>query len=172
MTKKLILGGARSGKSQYAEAQAIDIAKSKSKELIYIATATADDKEMRLRIKQHAERRGEGWELVEEPLDLAEAIKCFNDESYCILIDCLTLWLSNNLFKDSLPKNKETFLDAFKDSKATILLVSNEVGSGIVPMGELSRQFVDESGCLHQELATICDEVALVVAGLPLLLKQ
>jgi len=172
MKKKLILGGARSGKSSYAEKQAIDIAKSESKELLYIATATNNDGEMRIRIKQHAQRRTEDWRLIEEPINLAIPIDKFNSDNYCILIDCLTLWLSNNLLSDSFPANKELFLNAFKRSQATILLVSNEVGSGVVPMGELSRQFVDESGWLHQELASICDEVALVVAGLPLLFKQ
>ncbi len=172
MTKKLILGGARSGKSSYAEKQAIDIAKSDNKELLYIATATVNDEEMRVRIKQHSSRRDQSWTLIEEPMNLAEPIDRFNSANYCILIDCLTLWLSNNLLSNSLRLNQEIFLDSFKKSQATILLVSNEVGSGIVPMGELSRQFVDESGWLHQELASICDEVSLVVAGLPLFLKQ
>lgn len=172
MKKKLILGGARSGKSSYAEKQAIDIAKSENKELIYIATATDNDDEMCMRIKQHAQRRTEDWKLIEEPFNLAAPIDKFTSRNHCILIDCLTLWLSNNLLSNNFPANKKLFLNAFKRSQATILLVSNEVGSGVVPMGELSRQFVDESGWLHQELASMCDEVALVVAGLPLFLKQ
>ena len=172
MSKKLILGGARSGKSRYAESQALDIAKAHNKQLIYIATAQAGDDEMQLRIQRHRDERSQQWQVIEEPFCLAGVLSNYNDPSYCILIDCLTLWITNNLLSNSLASNKKNFLEAIKCSQATILMVSNEVGSGIVPMGALSREFVDESGWLHQELSPICDEVALIVAGLPLFLKK
>jgi adenosylcobinamide kinase/adenosylcobinamide-phosphate guanylyltransferase len=172
VSKKLILGGARSGKSKYAEAQALDIAKAYRKKLIYVATATPGDDEMRSRIHRHKGERSEQWQVIEEPICLAGVLSDFNDPSYCILIDCLTLWMTNNLINKSLPVNKVSFLESIKCSQATILMVSNEVGSGIVPLGALSREFVDESGWLHQELSLICDEVVLIVAGLPLVLKK
>lgn len=168
----LILGGARSGKSTHAEALALAArARSeKPKKLTYIATATAGDDEMSERIKRHKLRRSEQWLTIEEPLDLASAISKLDDSSI-VLIDCLTLWLSNCLHANCWDKQKTMLLNALAQSKADIIMVSNEVGSGIVPMGELSRQFVDESGWLHQELAQLCENVSLIIAGLPLSLK-
>ena len=170
--KHLILGGARSGKSCYAEQQAEALAKQNNQQLIYVATATAGDTEMSERIQQHQNRRSKCWHLVEESLQLADIIHQYNDEKYCILIDCLTLWISNGLVMEQWSSFKQAFLTSLSDSKATMLIVSNEVGSGIVPMGQLSRQFVDESGWLHQSLAASCDSVVLIVAGLPLKLKD
>lgn len=174
--KHLILGGARSGKSRYAEQQAQQHAEKNHQQLWYVATATRGDDEMVLRIQEHQMRRGEQWQLIEEPVDLVSQLNRLDSEDHCVLIDCLTLWLSNILLSEeanvSWKKIKPLFLQAFTSSKASIFMVSNEVGSGIVPMGELSRQFVDESGWLHQDLATACDQVSLVTAGLPLALKQ
>lgn len=165
--KILITGGARSGKSQYAETRIKELGKS----LIYIATATANDEEMKARIQHHQERRGHEWQIIEEPIALASVLSEFNNQKYAILIDCMTLWLSNCLHNRCFQKQKERFLKALKKTKADVVVVSNEVGSGIVPLGELTREFVDHSGWLNQELAALCDSATLVVAGLPLQLK-
>jgi adenosylcobinamide kinase/adenosylcobinamide-phosphate guanylyltransferase len=171
MSEHLILGGARSGKSRYAEQEAMKIAEQNDQQLVYIATATAGDNEMAERINHHQARRGSDWLLVEAPLSLSDAIGQYSSDKYCILVDCLTLWLSNCLLENLWIQERKQFLNTLGLSSASILMVSNEVGSGVVPMGELSRKFVDESGWLHQELATICEKVTLVTAGLPLQLK-
>ena len=171
MNKHLILGGARSGKSYYAEQQALTCAKNNKQQCWYIATATIGDHEMQRRVEQHQHNRDSQWRLVEEPLDLAQVIQQHASKKDCLLIDCLTLWLTNALTQQQWMQRKKDFLEALVGSQASIFMVSNEVGSGIVPLGELSRQFVDESGWLHQELATLCDDVTLVVAGLPVNLK-
>lgn len=170
--KELILGGARSGKSTYAERSASIFSKKNQKKLIYVATATAGDNEMSSRILAHRARRDEQWKLVEEPLDLAGVINRYSSDEYCILIDCLTLWLNNALFQGDWPALRDDFFDAFANSNATLYFVSNEIGLGVVPMGELSRQFVDEAGYLHQDLAAQCDSVMLIVAGLPVVVKS
>lgn len=187
--KALILGGARSGKSQYAEQQALSQAQlSQDKTCVYLATGTAGDKEMAARIDHHQRRRGSQWLLVEEPINLAQALHNIDSEDNIIVIDCLTLWLSNCLLAseqnnnhDSSEKSinthvitqqKEAFLDILPSLRSDVFIVSNEVGSGVVPLGKLSRDFVDHSGWLHQALAKLCDTVTLVVAGLPLVLKN
>ena len=171
--KELILGGARSGKSQYAEQQVLALAK----QPIYLATGTAGDSEMAERIAHHQQRRGQHWQLVEEPTALASALKKWDAKDRVILIDCLTLWISNCLIQPQQPEQcleneKQALLDILPQLRADIFIVSNEVGSGVVPLGQLSRQFVDHSGWLHQALAKMCDRVTLVVAGLPLALKK
>lgn len=185
--KHLIIGGARSGKSRLAEQYAAQ----SQQTVIYIATAKADDNEMQARIKRHkAERehaylQGEHidkWQVIEEPLALAETITQYSCKDNCLLIDCLTLWLSNHLCLDKafapeqsmaeyLESLQSALVLAVKNAPGKIILVSNEVGHGIVPMGELSRQFVDYSGWLHQALAQVCDHVDFVIAGLPLTMK-
>lgn len=171
MSSHLILGGARSGKSQFAEQQALAQAKKNSFSLHYVATATTQkDSEMHSRIMSHQQRRGSQWSLIEEPLDLASVIHNAK-ANHCVLIDCLTLWLTNALIDNCWDKVKSEFLAVVETSPAHLLFVSNEVGSGIVPMGELSRQFVDEAGSLHQALAQRCEKVSVVIAGLPLALK-
>ncbi len=174
--KQLILGGARSGKSAYAESQALSLLEQKPEcevlSLISVATATSGDSETEARIEHHRQQRNDRWQLVEEPLDLSSVILQYNSSTDCLLIDCMTLWLTNALLNDCWSEVKNNFLSALQKSQASIFIVSNEVGSGVVPLGELSRQFVDESGWLHQELARYCDQVTLVVAGLPLALKQ
>ena len=169
----LILGGARSGKSSYAE----NLAKQWGDKVIYVATATADDKEMETRICHHKKSRPPEWRLIEEPFLLSSIVNQHKDEKNVLLIDCLTLWLSNWLCKkvDSQQSNWEdesnNFLDSLNESTNTIFIVSNEVGSGIIPMGELTREFSDKAGWLNQKVASIADKVTLVVAGLPLELK-
>ena len=168
---QLILGGARSGKSALAEQRAQALA---GQQLIYIATGSAGDEEMQQRIALHRAQREQGdmsWLTIEEPLALADALQEHNNAGSVILVDCLTLWLSNCLHHDCWQQQREALLSSLSALKADVLLVSNEVGSGIVPLGELSRRFADESGWLHQALARQCEQVTLVVAGLPLELK-
>jgi adenosylcobinamide kinase/adenosylcobinamide-phosphate guanylyltransferase len=171
--KHLVLGGARSGKSTYAEKLALELIRqnTSNSQLIYIATATAADGEMSKRISQHQARRDDRWLTIEEPVELADTLlQCPGNAT--VLIDCLTLWLSNCLHQDCWDSQKTKLLDAVAQITAKVIIVSNEVGSGIVPMGELSRTFVDESGWLHQRLAEQCSDVSLIVAGLPLALKR
>jgi len=137
-----------------------------------VATATAGDAEMQVRIQNHQKQRASCWRLIEEPLALAEVLTTFNQPQHYLLIDCLTLWLSNALHQGHWSVIKKQFVQALELTRANVYMVGNEVGQGVVPMGELSRQFVDENGWLHQELASICDNVTLVVAGLPLHLKE
>ena len=168
---ELALGGARSGKSCYAEQRAL----ASGLECIYIATAHAGDGEMAERIRQHQEQRSGFSKTIEEPLQLAAVIAEQMSASRCLLIDCLTLWLTNLLLLDNearFAQEKSALFDVLKNYRGHIVFVSNEVGQGIVPLDPLSRRFVDESGRLHQQLATICNRVAFVVAGLPQILKD
>jgi len=165
----LILGGARSGKSALAERLAND----SGHDVVYIATAQARDGEMAARIAHHRARRPSSWSLVEEPLALAAALREHARDGRLLLVDCLTLWLSN-LLGDAAPRfdiERAALFDALSDLPGDIVFVSNEVGLGITPMGELTRRFVDEAGRLHQALAQRCDRAIFVAAGLPLLLK-
>ena len=167
---ELILGGARSGKSSYAEQLASD----SGLEVVYIATATVWDEEMQHRIDHHKKQRPDHWPVVEEPCELAEVLQREARENRCLLVDCLTLWVTNLLChedKTLWPQKRAELLDSLPNLPGRILVVSNEVGMGIVPMGELSRQFVDESGRLHQAIAQIADRVTFVAAGLPLVMK-
>ena len=164
---ELVLGGARSGKSRYAERQAVN----SGLECIYLATAQALDAEMGARILLHQQQR-EGWVTVEEPLNLAQTLRNMAQPQRCIMVDCLTLWLSNCLHQEMWAVAKAEFLACLPTLPGSIILVSNEVGSGIVPLGELTRQFVDESGWLHQAVAGYADKVTWVVAGLPQVLKD
>jgi len=167
---ELILGGARSGKSRHAEQLVIDSGKKK----YYIATAQAHDEEMRSRIEIHQERRSKDWIVIEQPFTLADTLSEHDHEDHCILIDCLTLWLSNLLHssdKNQWQQEKIKLLNKLTDLRGHILFVSNEVGCGITPMGEITRQYVDELGWLHQDIANTCDRVTLVTAGIPSVLK-
>jgi adenosylcobinamide kinase / adenosylcobinamide-phosphate guanylyltransferase len=171
---ELILGGARSGKSRLAESRALSLFHSDNRKLIYIATATAHDEEMSERIMQHQKTRSEHWQVIEEPVQLADVMASWNDTDNLLLVECLTLWLSNLICeKDSslLAFEKKKFLKQIQGMNCDVILVSNETGLGVVPMGELSRRYVDEAGWLHQELAQISDRVTLVVAGLEQTLK-
>jgi adenosylcobinamide kinase/adenosylcobinamide-phosphate guanylyltransferase len=166
----LILGGARSGKSALAERLAVD----SGLDVLYIATAQALDGEMSERIAHHRARRPESWGSVEEPLALANVLHERARADRFLLVDCLTLWLSNLIGIDEgvhLTSQRDTFLDIVSRLPGEIVFVSNEVGLGITPLGELTRRFVDEAGRLHQALAQRCDRVVFVAAGLPLTLK-
>lgn len=170
----VILGGARSGKSRLAERMASQAAQALNTSVSYIATAEVGDEEMRQRIEQHRLSRPEHWSTVEEPLYLAKALKREDETAGVILVDCLTLWLSNLLVKEDgalWQDQRQALLDTLAQLQADVIMVSNETGMGIVPMGELSRRFVDEAGWLHQALAQQCDNVILTVAGLPHVLK-
>ena len=168
--RTLILGGARSGKSWLAER----LARDSGREVVYIATAQAHDAEMAARISHHRDRRPAHWRSVEEPLALADTLRTYAHPDRCVLVDCLTLWLSN-LLGDSddrrLGREYDALLDVLPALPGELLFVSNEVGWGVVPMGELTRRFVDEAGRLHQAMAARCERVLFVTAGLPLPLK-
>ncbi|MCK5870086.1 bifunctional adenosylcobinamide kinase/adenosylcobinamide-phosphate guanylyltransferase [Methylococcaceae bacterium CS1] len=171
----LILGGARSGKSQYAE----QLAEASKKQVIYIATGTAGDEEMQERIHKHQTERPRYWQTIEEPILLADVLSQYAGTQNFLLVDCLTLWLNNILFdapgnyqEDIFLQQKQSLLEILPNLHTDISLVSNEVGSGVVPMDKMSRRFVDEAGRLHQQLAKICSHVTLVTAGLPLALKH
>lgn len=168
--RSLILGGARSGKSALAERLAID----SKREVVYIATAQAGDAEMASRIAHHRARRPQQWLCVEEPIQLADALREHARGHRYILVDCLTLWLSNLLGdadEHAFERERIRLLDALPELPGDLLMVSNEVGLGIVPLGELTRRFVDEAGRLHQAIATVSERVVFVAAGLPLALK-
>ncbi len=170
---ELILGGARSGKSRLAEQRVLDSGMKK----VCIVTATAEDQEMAARIEQHRQRReksagGEAWHLIEEPIHLSSALQTAQESDACILVDCLTLWVSNCLFKQRWTSERDAFLTVLPDLRGRIIFVSNEVGSGIVPLGEVTRQFVDAAGELHQDLAERCRRVTLTVAGMSIELKS
>ena len=168
---ELVLGGARSGKSAYAE----NIAKSSGLKLYYIATATIQDDEMHARITHHQTQRSANWETIEEPIKVAEVLLEIDNHQHCILVDCLTLWLTNNLLHDDKhcwEVEKHALIDSLTNLKAKVILVSNEVGQGIVPLGEINRKFVDEAGWLHQSIASFADKVTFVTAGLPMTLKD
>ena len=177
--KSLVLGGARSGKSLAAENRALDLVQSylgqnTKAPLVYIATGWVGDDEMAQRVALHHTRRKERWALIEEQTALADVVlNCIKaTPNAVILVDCLTSWISNCLHHNCWSDQRERFLALLDKHAISIVMVGNEVGSGIVPLGELSRTFVDESGRLNQELATLCDEVTLVVAGLSLPLKS
>lgn len=167
----LVTGGARSGKSGYAEALA-----SQADAVTYVATATAGDDEMAERIRRHQQERPDHWRLVEEPFDLSGVVSKASNQT--LVIDCLTLYLSNWLCNPEREVNFESEKSSLISALQThspdthIVIVTNEVGSGIVPMGGLSRRFRDEAGWLNQAVARIADDVTLVASGCPLPLKR
>ena len=165
----LVLGGARSGKSRYAE----ELIEAQGKGL-YLATAEPTDEEMRSRISKHRLRRGEAWETIEEPYNIVEVIAKETRPHRPILVDCLTLWLSHVLFHEK-DAEKEIFrLKTLLKSGALrgpIVFVSNEIGLGVIPVNKVSRVFVDAQGELNQLVANLATRVVLVTAGLPQILK-
>ncbi|WP_303905478.1 bifunctional adenosylcobinamide kinase/adenosylcobinamide-phosphate guanylyltransferase [Thiohalomonas denitrificans] len=165
----LILGGARSGKSRYAE----QLAGESGLDVIYVATASMGDQEMAERITRHRADRPAGWRTIEEPLALAATLQRHAASDRCVLVDCLTLWLSNLLQAGdaTLDQERERLREALPHLPGRVLLVSNEVGLGIVPDNPLARRFRDEAGRLNQALATTCERVTFVAAGLPMQLK-
>lgn len=174
MSSTLILGGARSGKSTHAER----LARNSGLEVRYIATALPHDAEFQARIRHHQARRPASWTLVEAPHFLADALQQNAAPARCLIVDCLTLWLAQWLCPDCQPPassswslQREHLLSTLPALPGHIIMVSNEVGMGIVPLGEINRQFQDEQGRLNQAIARLADEVILVAAGLPLKLK-
>ena len=167
---QLILGGARSGKSRLAEKLATD----SRLPVTYIATSQPLDGEMSERVARHRQQRPAEWSLVEEPLALARVLRENAAPGRCLLVDCLTLWLTNLLMLDDvrqLKVERDALLECLASLPGEIIFVSNETGMGVVPLGELTRRYVDEAGWLHQALAERCQRVILTVAGLPLTLK-
>ncbi|NLR71360.1 bifunctional adenosylcobinamide kinase/adenosylcobinamide-phosphate guanylyltransferase [Novosphingobium sp. ERN07] len=169
MTSLLVLGGARSGKSRYAQSRI----EAHEGRLAYIATAEAGDAEMANRIARHQQDRGPRWHTIEAPITLPCAIDEAPATADAILVDCLTLWLSNLMLGDhDLTNASNALLRSIRKCRIPIALIANEVGLSIVPENALARRFRDEAGRLNQKLASAADEVVFVAAGLPLQLKQ
>ena len=181
--KELIIGGARSGKSALAQQRARQSALA----VVYLATARAEDPEMVRRVAHHRQQRPAHWTSIEEPLRLASALRRHAGDGTCILVDCLTLWLSNLFFAGRAAAQAEAgepidcpllgaetaaLLECMPGLPGRLVVVSNEVGSGIVPINPVARAFADEQGRLNQKVAAACDRVTLTVAGLPLELKS
>ncbi|MBF0284623.1 MAG: bifunctional adenosylcobinamide kinase/adenosylcobinamide-phosphate guanylyltransferase [Magnetococcales bacterium] len=169
---ELVLGGARSGKSRHAA----DLAAASGLPVSYIATARAGDDEMAERIARHRAERPPAWRVVEEPLALAEALRREAEEGRFVVVDCLTLWLLNGLEagEERFSRERAALLETaawLEAADRPAALVGNEVGWGVVPLGALSRRFVDENGWMHQDLGRLCRRVTLLAAGLPLVLK-
>jgi adenosylcobinamide kinase / adenosylcobinamide-phosphate guanylyltransferase len=163
----LVLGGARSGKSRYAESLLAD----RVRRRVYLATAEAGDEEMRLRIRHHRARRGEDWRTIESPIDIAASIASAGGDA--VLVDCLTLWLSNLMAAErDIDAATDELCRVLAQAQAPVVLVSNETGLGIVPDNALARQFRDRAGQLNQAVAAMADRVFFIAAGLPLTLKD
>lgn len=174
MAISLILGGARSGKSAYAER----LASESRLPVTYVATAQVYDTEFGDRVAHHKQRRPAHWKTVESPHHLAATLRAEARPDTCLVVDCLTLWLAQCICPECVPPEgvdwtaeREHLLDTLNTLPGTILLVSNEVGMGIVPLGEINRQFQDEQGRLNQAVAKLAHEVVFMAAGLPLKLK-
>lgn len=170
MSKKIfITGGARSGKSSFALKEASGI----SGEKAYIATAEALDEEMRERIEQHKNQRGKDWDTYEEPLRISDVIKKIESRYDVIVVDCLTMWISNIMNAGlSIEIEIENFISSLATHNSSVYIVSNEVGMGIVPENEVARRFRDVAGTLNQKVAKVADEVYFVIAGIPLRIKE
>jgi adenosylcobinamide kinase/adenosylcobinamide-phosphate guanylyltransferase len=168
MTVTLILGGARSGKSRRAQ----HLTEQNAPSRLYLATAEALDAEMADRIARHQAERGEGWRTVEAPLDLVAALGGQDGKDEAILVDCLTLWLSNLMHRGlDIAIEAERLCHCLEQQDRDVVLVSNEVGMGLVPETPLGREFRDAQGRLNQQVAGVCDVVEFVAAGLPIRLK-
>jgi adenosylcobinamide kinase / adenosylcobinamide-phosphate guanylyltransferase len=167
----LITGGCRSGKSRFA----LDYADRHFSKKIYLATAEVLDEEMALRVDNHRKARGPEWQTVEEPLRVVEKIMEYGDQVEAILFDCLTLWLSNLLLKweddSKIMDEVERLTKTLKQIQTTLILVTNEVGMGVVPTHPLGRRFRDLSGMVNQRMAEAADTVVFMVSGIPLFLK-
>ena len=168
----LVMGGARSGKSRFAQ-HLVESAATKAPSGLYLATAEARDSEMAERIRLHRAARDGRWETVEEPLELAPALERHAGPDRPILVDCLTLWLSNVIERGREPTAEITRLVGSLDRlRGPVVLVANEVGLGLVPDNPVARAFRDHAGRLHQEIAARAERVVLVAAGLPIILKD
>jgi len=167
----LVTGGARSGKSSYAERRASELGRRR----LYLATAEAKDEEMTLRIAEHQKRRGSQWLTIEEPIELVDVLLARRNQIDCAVVDCLTLWLSNLLFRSDenyVTAKVETLVEILPRLDFHVVLVTNEVGWGIVPDNPLARQFRDLAGRVNQRIAAIATEVILMVAGIPMVVKK
>jgi adenosylcobinamide kinase/adenosylcobinamide-phosphate guanylyltransferase len=168
MTSLFVLGGARSGKSRYAQARAEAL----RLKPVYLATAEASDDEMRDRIARHRTDRGPSWQTIDAPVDLPGAIAAWSAADRVLLVDCLTLWTSNLILGDRACATAcDALMHAIARSVGPLILVANEVGLGIVPDNALARRFRDEAGFINQRVAAAVDEVQFLAAGLPLRLK-
>jgi adenosylcobinamide kinase/adenosylcobinamide-phosphate guanylyltransferase len=168
--KALVLGGVRSGKSRYAAA----LAGEQACPVTLIATGTALDEEMAVRIDAHRASRPTNWTVVEEPIHLAAALAEAAGPNRVLIVDCLTLWLTNLLCgddPDALRRELRNVVEILPALPGHCVLVANEISLGVVPVSALARRFTDEAGAMHQGLAAICDRVVLMVAGLPLIVK-
>lgn len=169
--KVLVLGGIRSGKSALAER----LVSEPEQPVVYLATATAGDDEMAERIARHQQQRPDDWGLVEEPVDLAAVLAAHGqrDPAPAVLVDCMSLWMSNLLQEPQhrFGDHRQAFLEALERYPGPVVIVSNEVGLGTIGMDPLTRRFADELGWLNQDLASRCDQVLMSIAGLPLTLK-
>lgn len=171
MNKRIVFitGGARSGKSSFAMSEALKTQGRKA----YIATAEALDEEMHQRIENHKRRRGNEWDTYEEPLKIADAIGNMEGKYSVIVIDCLTLWLSNLMHAGlNIEDEIESFISSLITHHSSLFIVSNEVGMGIVPENEMARKFRDIAGMLNQKIADAADEVYMVVSGIPIKIKD
>ena len=165
----LVLGGARSGKSAFAETLACEAASDR----LYVATATAGDDEMAERIAHHRARRGAGWRTIEEPLELVAVLARETGAGRAVLVDCLTLWLSNLMHAErDVEAQTRELVACLREARGAVVLVSNEVGLGLVPDTPLGRRFRDAQGRLNQAIAAVADNVVFIAAGLPLWLKR
>jgi adenosylcobinamide kinase/adenosylcobinamide-phosphate guanylyltransferase len=167
----LVTGGARSGKSKYAEQRSGELGSRR----LYVATAEAKDEEMAQRIAEHKKRRGDNWVTIEEPMTLSSALLAERGRTDCALVDCLTIWLSNLLLhRDAnfAEDRVEELVETLPHLDFHLVLVTNEVGLGIVPDNPLARQFRDLAGWANQQIATVANEVILMVAGVPMVVKK
>lgn len=164
----LVIGGQRSGKSRYAEGLLLRSGRMP----VYLATATPGDREMAERIASHRSRRGPDWQTIEEPLELADALVAATESNRAVLVDCLTLWLSNLLeARRDAAGETDRLISVLAEVSAPVVLVSNEVGSGIIPANALARRFADLHGVLNQRVAEAVGRVVLMAAGQPLQVK-
>ena len=166
----LVMGGARSGKSSWA----LNYVQDRYETCLFIATAEVKDEEMAERVRRHQAARGPQWRLMEEPLLLGEALQTKCERVDAVLVDCLTVWLSNVLLKEGKTRvvaHEQRLIQAVSEMEQTVVMVSNEVGMGIVPEHPLGREFRDLAGFLNQEMAQLADKVVLTVAGLPQFIK-
>ncbi len=172
--KLFVLGGAKSGKSDYAQYRAEEgySSNDRYKRLIFLATAQAGDREMAQRIEHHQARRGDTWETCEETLEIAHVLKKAGPDRL-VLLDCLTVWLSNVMASeaDRVGERMEELVEAIGSSRAGLVIVANEVGMGIVPANPLAREFRDHAGRLNQMVGNAVPEVVFVAAGIPLKMK-
>ncbi|MGR0279389.1 bifunctional adenosylcobinamide kinase/adenosylcobinamide-phosphate guanylyltransferase [Marinomonas dokdonensis] len=168
--RHLVLGGVRSGKSAYAEQLVADT----EQEVCYLATSQVWDEEMATRVRIHQDRRPSHWQLIEEPIALAAHLNTLSAGQQSVLVECLTLWLTNLICLEDEARfaaEKAALLEAVANFEGELVLVSSEVGLGIMPMNAMARRFADEAGLLNQQLAKLTERVTLVAAGLPMPLK-